>query len=45
MPVDSPEIRNEAQIVNLDFRTKRSVERKFRVMPHQFERSAPIARG
>jgi hypothetical protein len=33
MPVDSPEIRNEAQIVNLDSRTKRFVERKFAVMP------------
>ena len=33
MPVDSPEIRNEAQIVNLDSRTKRFVERKFGIIP------------
>ena len=36
MPVDSPEIRNEAQIVNLDSRTKRFVERKFADIPLKF---------
>ena len=43
MPVDSPEIRNEAQIVNLDSRTKRFVERRFAGIPHNHELGCSMA--